>query len=310
MFLEVKPDGAKKPSPAPSQARKNSFAADRLQVRMFHVGHGECILITFPNKHAWLVDAGKGSGNATNETLAKEIVEFLVKNTLTLDAFIPTHPHSDHAKAFTTLLADPSSRLKNPLTIYRTKEPSWFHKKRKWLPPYHVAEASWGDVTIVHDELFTETPAPNVRALVFASSKGKAFYRSVFMQLRFHEARMLFTGDAYTSYEVDLRDGFGTDVFESDLLKITHHGSADGTDVNVLGDIKPGIAIASTGAGAKHRLEKVIRKRIEKRGTRVFETFQGANASPMDIVVETDGKKINNGGILYRVELVTPEFTL
>ena len=179
MFLEVKPDGAKKPNPAPSQTRKNSFAANHLQVRMFHLGNGECILITFPNKHAWLVDAGKGSGSTVNETLAGEIVEFLRDNTLTLDAFIATHPHSDCAKAFTTILEDPSPRLKNPLTIYRTNEAAWFHKKRKWLPPYHKAEGSWGDVTIVKDELFTESPAPNVKALVFASSEGKGLSRII-----------------------------------------------------------------------------------------------------------------------------------
>ena len=306
MFLEVVADGSNVVHP--TAARQSSFAADRLQVRMFHVGHGECILITFPNNHAWMVDAGRGSGDTANETLAGEIVSFLETNSLSLDAIIPTHPHSDHAKAFTTLLADPSPRLANPMTIYRSGEPAWHHPNRVWLPLYHSAVASWGDETILTDVRISERPAPNVRAELFAGSTGRQFYISVFMQLRFRDARLLFTGDAYPPYEVDLRDGFGTDLFRSDVLKITHHGSADGTDPGVLGDIQPGVAIASTGSDDNHRLELVIRNRIQNRGARVFETFRG-QPREQDIVVETDGRSFNGGGILYRVERVAPAFT-
>ena len=90
----------------PTQARLNSFDARHLEVRMFYVGHGECILIVFPNHRAWLVDAGSGTRQGSNETLAENLVTYIEDAGLSLQAVIPSHPHSDHAMAFTTILAD------------------------------------------------------------------------------------------------------------------------------------------------------------------------------------------------------------
>lgn len=277
---------------------------------MFHVGHGECILIVFPNNRAWLVDAGSGTRQGSNETLAENIVTYIENSGLSLQAIIPSHPHSDHAMAFTTILADPSPQLDNPLTIYRSNDPGWFDPDRQWLPPYHLAVASWGDENVLEDERLREPIAPNIEAHLFAGSTGRRFYISIFMQLTFHGARILFTGDAYKPYERDLRDGFGTEFFRSDVLKVTHHGSEHGTDEGVLANIRPGIAIASTGHGERHRLEDVTRNHITARGTRVFETYRNQNGevSEHDIVIETDGLPIDGGGILYRVRRFSPAF--
>ncbi len=49
MYVRVIADKSIKVSP--NKARKKKVAAG-LQLRMFHVGEGECILIVFPNKDA------------------------------------------------------------------------------------------------------------------------------------------------------------------------------------------------------------------------------------------------------------------
>lgn len=96
----------------------------------------------------------------------------------------------------------------------------------------------------------------------------------------------------------------------SDVLKVTHHGSEGGTDEGVLADIRPGIAIASTGPGDGHRLEDVTRNHITARGTRIFETYKDENGQvdARDLLIETDGLPVNGGGILYRVRRVPQEF--
>ena len=119
MYLRVVADGSQEVQP--TQARQNAFEARHLEVRMFHVGHGECILIVFPNNRAWLVDAGKGNHPTPSRTLAENVVKYIVDNGPFLEAIIPSHPHADHAGAFVTILADPSPRLANPLTIYRSR---------------------------------------------------------------------------------------------------------------------------------------------------------------------------------------------
>lgn len=308
MYLRVVADGAQQVQP--SAARQNAFAANHLEVRMFSVDHGECILIVFPGGRAWAVDAGNGTGAASNQRLADDLVAYIENRGLFLEAIMPSHAHSDHARAFEAILANNSPSLNNPMTLYRSNGRGWAATDRVWLVPFRQAVAWWGDEVILEDELLDEPIAPGILAHLFAGSTGRRFYISLFMQLRFHGARLLFTGDSYKRYERDLRDGFGTQFFRSDLLKITHHGSAGGTDAGVLADTRPGIAIASTGSDGGHRLEAVTRNRIAARGARVFETHRNGNGQvdPRDLVVETDGLPINGGGILYRVRRVAPAF--
>lgn len=310
MYYQILPDEARVVHP--SQARLNAFAARHLEIRMFHVGHGECILVVFPNDNCWLVDCGNGTRSGSNQALARNVVNYLVSNGLQLTAIIPTHPHSDHAMAFTTILNDPSPNIANRLTIYRSNDPGWFDRTRQWLPPYHRAVAAFGDEQVLEDERINQPIAQNIRAQLFAGSVGRRFYISIFMQLRFHDARILFTGDAYKPYEIDLRDGFGAQYFSADVLKITHHGSEDGTDEGVLRNIRPGIAIASTGRGAGHRLERITRANI-RRGhplVRVYETYRDQQqlVNEQDIILTTDGLPINGAGVLYRRQLVAPTF--
>lgn len=311
MYYQVLSDEARVVHP--SQVRKDAFAENHLEIRMFHGGHGECILIVFPDNTCWLVDCGQGVGDTSNQTLAANVTTYLEKHDLHLDAIIPTHPHSDHAKAFTTILADPSPNITNPLTIYRSNDPGWADPDRKWLVPYRAAVASWGDDNVLQDERFEVSIAPHITAQLFAGSTGKRFYISMFLQLGFHGARILFTGDAYKPYEKDLRDGFGAEFFRADVLKVTHHGSEHGTDEGVLRDTHPGIAIASTGHDGGHRLEKITRKHIRAGGprVRVFETFrdQRQKKNERDIILSTDGLPIDGAGILYRVRQVSPEFS-
>jgi competence protein ComEC len=315
MYYQVLPDEAR--VVRPGKARKKSFAAHHLEIRMFHVGHGECILVVFPNKDCWLVDCASGTGKRSNESLAEGVAAYLKDNALQLTAIIPTHPHSDHARAFTALLNNPLSNITNPLTIFRSNDPGWHdpkksekRKKKKWLVPYRVAAASFGDKIVMNDERLSEPIAARISAELFSGIEGDIFYNSLFVQLRFRGAKILFTGDAYKSYEQELRDGFGAEYFRADLLKITHHGSEGGTDEDVLRDIRPGIAIASTGDDGGHRLEDETRDHILAGGprVRVFETYrdQKQNVNERDIIIETDGLPIVGKGILYRVRQVAP----
>ncbi len=169
MYYQVLSDEARVVHPSP--ARKNAFAAHHLEIRMFHGGHGECILVVFPDNNCWLVDCGEGTGNRSNETLAANVVAYLQNSGLHLNAIIPTHPHSDHAKAFTTILADPSPNITRPLTIYRSNDPGWSDPKKKWLVPYRIAAASGGVDNVLEDE---SIPVPNlpsdISAQLFAGS--------------------------------------------------------------------------------------------------------------------------------------------
>ena len=128
MYLRVVPNKSIRVNP--SQARRKKVAAG-LQLRMFHVGAGECILLVFPNKDAWLVDCGRTTSKKNNEKLADDLIEYLENNTLFLKVIIASHPHSDHARAITTLLSLKTNSIANPIRSFaattrggRTRKPN------------------------------------------------------------------------------------------------------------------------------------------------------------------------------------------
>ncbi len=286
----------------PSASRRTKFANSHLEVLMFNVGDGEAVLIAFPNRRAWLVDGGSGSGTAKNLELGRRLSTHLRERDLVLEALVPSHPHKDHLGALAALLrAGPP--LADPLTIYRSVDATW-NPDTGWMGDLKRAVAdlpsqvNWVPLQNAHREVAV---ADGVSAHLFAGS-GEGPYTSIFLQLRFHQARLLFTGDSHCRYERELLERFGEDDFRSDVLKVTHHGSSTGTAQRVVNAVKPALALASTAPDDGHRLEADTLLRLRNNGAqrRIYETVIDG-----DIILRTDGQAFG-GGVLYQVELVAP----
>ena len=286
----------------PGAARRTKFAKSNLEVRMFNVGDGEVIVIAFPNRRAWVVDGGVGVGSTKNQKLGELLAAHLRERNLVLEALVPSHPHKDHLGALAALLrAGPP--LADPLTIYRSVDATW-DPVTGWMGDLKQAVAAlpstvnWVPLQNAHREVIV---ADGVTAHLFAGS-GDGPYTSIFLQLRFHQARLLFTGDAHCAYERDLLVRFGEGDFRADVLKVTHHGSSTGTAQRVVNAVKPAMAFASTATDGGHRLEADTHQRLLINGAecRIFETLIDG-----DIVLRTDGLAFG-GGVLYQVELAAP----
>lgn len=286
----------------PGTARRKKFAASHLEVRMFNVGDGEAIVLAFPNGRGWLVDGGSGNGNKNNKELGKRLAAYLGAENLVLEALIPSHPHKDHVGAVVWLLRE-NPALASTVTLYRSQDATW-NVETGWIEELkQELESLSSEVEVValqnaHREVAV---ADGVEAHFFAGS-GEGAYTSIFLQLRFGQARLLFTGDSHCTYEVELLDRFGADDFRADVLKVTHHGSSSGTAQKVVNAAKPGIVLASTAPDDGHRLEADTLGRLRKNGKqrRIYETVIDG-----DIIVRTDGEGFG-GGVLYQVELVAP----
>ncbi len=286
----------------PRAARKKKLAKSHLEVRMFNVGEGEAILLVFPKKRAWLIDCGSSNRDPKNTTLGTKLAAYLKKRKLVLEALVPSHPHVDHAGAFAFLLAT-KPKLANKVRYWRSDDATWTDDK-KWLGKHRKALKKLGSkleqVALKNGHREVEI-ADGVSAHLFAGS-GDGAYTSVFVHVRFHDARLLFTGDSHCNYEEKLLTAFGEDDFRADVLKVTHHGSSSGTAQTVVKAVKPGLAIASTAKHGGHRLEKDTLKRLGGHGKprRVLETYVDG-----DIILQTDGGRYG-GGILYQVEFDPP----
>jgi competence protein ComEC len=243
MWIRALEDEAR--SAQPGATRRASFEASSLEVRMFSVGEGEVIVVIFPGGRTWLIDGGSTNNLAPNEQLGQLLVSYFEDRGLMLEACVPSHPHVDHAGALTTILTS-GSALAPKVTIYRGAV-AWTGTA-KWLKSYQHAISHLGSaveevaLSDAHREVVIDD---GVAAHIFAGS-GAGPYTSLFMQLRFHSARLLFTGDAHCAYELELLAAFGQADFRADMLKVTHHGSSSGTAGRVLRAVKPAFAIAST----------------------------------------------------------------
>ncbi|MCH7944487.1 MAG: MBL fold metallo-hydrolase [Armatimonadetes bacterium] len=297
----------------PDAARINSFDSSFLEIRMFSIGDGECVLVVSPERDAWLIDAGRGTRPAKNIALAGQIVQYLDDENLTLRAAIASHPHSDHSMAYTTLLTTPHPRVDRPLPFIRSDDPAWFKKPSVWLPLIRGAIATGAVETVIENRNIDLALGPLIKAMVFSDGKASnTAYTSLFVHLRFRDATILFTGDAYKEYEKRMLAEFGAGFFESDVLKVTHHGSKGGTDKDVLEKIDPGFAFASTGGkdDDKHGMSTKARTTLVDQGVMIFETFQDENKNRdgRDIVIQTDGNPFDGTGVLYKVERVPAKF--
>jgi beta-lactamase superfamily II metal-dependent hydrolase len=79
--------------------------SDKIQVRMYNVGFGDCFLFTLPGKQTILVDAGfhsQGKGKFSGNDLAAQIVADVtaIAGRPRIDVVIATHRHQDHIFAF------------------------------------------------------------------------------------------------------------------------------------------------------------------------------------------------------------------
>jgi competence protein ComEC len=300
-FVSVSAGNAK--NARPSSRRIADFNRSCLEVRMFNVGSGEAILIVLPDKQAWLVDGGSTNSPLRNEELGGKLARYLKSNKLKLTGLVPSHPHIDHVGAVATLLrARPDFAKK--LYYCRSEDATWHGKQ--WLADLE-SELDALPVPVekivlrnAHNEV---TLSPDARAHLFAGSGDQA-YTSIFMQLRYRDARLLFTGDAQCPYENDLIDQFGVEDFRADVLKVTHHGSSSGTSKKLVSTAKPGIAIASTAKDDGHQLEKDTLSRL--RGSpghqEILETLISG-----DIIVQTDGSP-QGDGTLYRIDVESPGY--
>jgi len=286
---------------SPDSSRKASFAQSNLELRMFNVGEGECMLVVFPNERAWIVDCGSGnSRTGDNQRLGTDLGGYLLERGLKLEALVPSHPHIDHAGGYRWLLeAQPSVAPK--VWLFRGNE-AW-DTGSTWIDELDQETAKLGffeEVALEDSERVVEIDK-DTTAHLFAGANDAA-YTSIWAHIRFRESRLLLTGDVHCPYENRLLRLFGDYDFGSDLLKVTHHGSSSGTGVDFLQRVRPGLSIASTALDDGHRLEKDTLARLGGLGQprRVFETHVDG-----DIIVRTDGHAYGDG-ILFDVELETP----
>ncbi len=248
-----------------------------LEVNFFNVGQGDAIFIQTPQLHQIIIDGGPDS--TILEKLAKEMPFW----DRTIDLIILTHPEYDHLAGLIEVLK--RYRVENILWTGVIRDTAEY---KEWLKLIEKEKAKIFISKIGQRVSAKETvfeilyPTEILKDKNFKDSNNT----SIVAKLLFGNNSFLFTGDIYNSVENKLIKGEIN--LDSDILKISHHGSKTSSINEFLEKVSPNIAIISLNKDNKygHPHQEVL-ERLEKYDIKTLRTDLDG-----DIRIISDGKNL------------------
>lgn len=248
--------------------------ADFLEINFFDIGQGDAIFIKAPKNYQILIDGGPTT--LILEKLQKEMPPY----DKTLDLIILTHPDKDHLFGLNEVLK--TYKVEN---IFWTGVDSEIEGFKEWkeLLKNEINEgakvfiADAPQKIIISDLIFYVLyPTDNLAGRKIENLNDT----SIVSKLVFGENSIFFTGDISNSIEekiiqeCSLSSSLEQENLDSDILKVSHHGSKYATSNDFLENVSPEIAIISVGKNSFGHPSEETLKRLENFNIRVLRTDQ------------------------------------
>lgn len=240
-----------------------------LTVAFLDVGQGDAVFIEAPNGNQLMIDGGP------DRRVFRALRKHLPFYDRTVDMLIVSNPDKDHIAGFIPFLR--RYRVYNVFEPGTQKETEVYKALREELRSEGagVFTARRGTRIIIDEDIYLDFLFPDRSVTTLSTNVG-----SIVAKLTYGNTSFLFPGDAPRSIEEYLSDLYGAGL-QSDVLKVSHHGSRTSTSERFLGAVSPRYAVISSGErnrfGHPHRevLETLDRLRVEtlrtdERGTIVF----------------------------------------
>jgi competence protein ComEC len=216
----------------------------QLRVAYLDVGQGDCILLSC-NDAYMLIDAGPVSAGIT-------VTEYLkASGCEKLTYFVVTHAHEDHCGgADDVLTAFPVETLFAPYTEFDQSGAFTYFEDTAAEVGVDITMPAVGSVFTLSDATVTFVGP--------VSQGGDLNDGSLVLRVDYGDTSFLFTGDASSGALLDdIAAGYD---LSCDVLKLSHHGSSDGTSDKLLQYVEPKMAVACVGADNRygHPHEEVL----------------------------------------------------
>jgi competence protein ComEC len=245
------------------------------------VGQGDAVALRTPRGRWILFDAGRSwlGGDAGRST----VVPYLRKRGGALQAFVLSHPHSDHVGGGASVVSALA-----PDEYWDAAYIAGSIPYRASLEQAAANGVAWhrvhpGDSLDV-DGVVIRFIAPDS---VWTSTLSDANEASTVALVRYGRIRFLMTGDAEAGEEQWMlaNDAQG---LSADVLKVGHHGSSTSTSPAFLAAVRPRVALISVGVANSygHPSTDVVRE-LTGAGAQVLRTDQLGS-----IVVRTNGRSL------------------
>jgi competence protein ComEC len=250
------------------------------RVHYIDVGQAESILLEF-DKAAILIDAG---GEQTNDAQQRDhLINYLTAFfngrpdlQKTIDTIIISHPHIDHTMMLPAVMQ--TFAVRNLVDGGENKGSGIVPLRgaRTWIKAHggHYFTVTLADSkkpNFSNPALAAiQASEPNLFFKVMGGAAGctNANNDSIVVAMVYHGKRFIFTGDAEDEADQTCRTGeiqaliqlYGrTNSLNTDVYKVDHHASRNGTDSDWLNMLSPAIAVISAGKNdPAHRVPNVF----------------------------------------------------
>jgi competence protein ComEC len=247
------------------------FFSGGLSFYAFDVGQGDAFLFHFPDGENVLVDSG------TRKSAGKLVSKLRALGVRKIDLVVASHPHEDHIGGMEDVINSFEvgklwdSGYNHGSPVQKAMLEALREKKIRFGRPRPGFVEKIGEARI--EVIASKSPV--------SGTDSDANNNCLVIRVAYGDVSFLMTGDI----EEEGRRRAGP-FPRSTVLKVSHHGSGNGTDDKLMREVRPQIAILSYGKNNSygHPHESVL-KLLEKYKTPSYSTALG------DIVVTTDGKK-------------------
>lgn len=263
-------------STSPEVEQISSKEADRLetlQVTVFDVGQGDCILIKI-GEHTALIDAG----DIGQEAL---ILNYLHDAQIRqLDYLVASHPHADH-------IGSMSAVIRYMDNIDSILMPDVVHSTATFEQVLEEIEHRDFPVTIPEAGAVFELGGASIQVIAPNNNNYVDLNNySIVLRLTYGEVSFLCAGDAEDVSESDQLSA--NHLLKSDILKVAHHGSGSSTTWSYLERIAPRIAVISVGEENTYgHPDSNVLELLSKAGCEVYRTDKDGT-----VTFTTDGHDI------------------
>lgn len=264
-------------------------SSETIKVHYIDVRQGDSILIQRGGAN-YLIDSGK-------DLTDNKLVTYLQSQNVThLDACLITHPDFDHYGEFMDLVRS------NAVTTDRFVKNSDAFTSISGLAlmdtlaarniPVDIVNAS----TVLNWSIDTEILNPQPTRLSENDN-------SIVLKMLYGNVSFLFTGDIEYATNASLINNYDMNI---DVLKVSHHGSINGTTAAFLAEATPAISVISTGNNSFGHPSYSVISMLQAIGSLTYSTaddwntWTGNGSSDLteddDIILETDGTNIWKNG--------------